>query len=334
MADVVIVVGARRGGERVSAAEIRQMVGRAGRKHGGSSCEAYVLVDDEDVEAMEEGLSGDAKFEVSSSLSSRDALMFHVLPEICSGEVQDLEMAKAWWSRSFGAFGGSRPDWGKVLEALEECGAVEQNPLGMVPTETARVSVELYLHPLDVKAWKDAFEELFEKGLERSDAAVAWALGRASTAGSPGDFGTHRHVFGMFKEELPSELEASPGTVANSVLWWSALGGPSVGKMRNRMLDMRRDFGRVGRALERLDKAEDWGMEAFFRELGERMRRGVPEHLSELFRIRGMSKGMAAYLYNVGVKDRDGIREALGELEEDMDEKSMAFLRSAANGTA
>ena len=45
MADRVIVVGARRGGHRVPAAEIRQMVGRAGRKHHEEVCHADIVLD-------------------------------------------------------------------------------------------------------------------------------------------------------------------------------------------------------------------------------------------------------------------------------------------------
>ena len=63
MADVVIVVGARRGREPVPVAEIRQMAGRAGRRHGGLACEAHVLVDAEDVSRMEDGLEGGDKFQ-------------------------------------------------------------------------------------------------------------------------------------------------------------------------------------------------------------------------------------------------------------------------------
>lgn len=332
MADVVIVVGARRGRELVPVAEIRQMAGRAGRRHGGSACEAYVLVDEEDVQRIEDGLEGGDKFQVSSSLDSCGELVFHLVPGICSGEIQDEGTAKDWYSRSFGAAEGLKPDVGRALDMLVECGAAERNPLGLVPTEIARVSSDLYLHPLDVRAWRDNFAELFEMGLEKDDAAVAWALGGISTAEAHGDFGNYRHVFSMFREALPSELEIKPGAVVESVLWWSALGCTSVGKMRNRMLELRSDFGRVARALRRLDKAEDWGMEEFFKGLELRMKRGVPEHLSELCEIEGMSKGLASYLYNAGVRNRSDIAKSLGELTEDMDERSVAFLKEVVNG--
>ena len=331
MADVVIVVGARRGREPVPVAEIRQMAGRAGRRHGGLACEAHVLVDAEDVSRMEDRLEGGDKFQVSSTLSSCDEMMFHLLPEICNGVVDSLSAADNWYNKSFAAVTGKKQDMRVVLEKLVECGAATALYEEVTGTEMGKISADLYLHPLDLRAWRDNFEELFEMGLEKDDAAVAWALGGVPGAEAVGDLGSHRHVFSMFRDALPSELESKPGTVVQSVLWWSALGGPSVGKMRNKVLELRSDFGRVSKALMRLNKIGDWGMDKFFVGLEARMKRGVPEHLSELCEIEGMSKGLASYLYDVGVKTRRDIGSRIEDLTEDMDEKSAAFLREVAD---
>jgi hypothetical protein len=308
------------------------MVGRAGRRHGGSVCEAYVLVDGEDYDEVERGMAGDAKFEVSSAMVSCDDLVFHLLPGICSGEISDEEEAERWYSRGFGAAQGRKPSFAKAFERLAECEAVNGTPLGYVPTPLASVASELYFHPADVRAWRDNFREIFKARLEKDDAAVAWALGSVPFAESPGDFGTHRFVMGLYQDALPSELTAEPGTVAKGTLWWSALGGPSVGRMRNRVLELRADFGRTCRALTRLDEMENWGRTTFFRELAERVRRGIPSCLSDLCRIDGMTKGRADFLYNMGAKDREGIKELHSSLESEVDEDFATFLREVANG--
>jgi len=332
MADVVIVVGAKRGPETVPVAEIRQMVGRAGRKHGGDACKAYVLVDGEDFVDVQEGMEGDAKFEVSSAMVSCDDVVFHLLPGICLGDVADDADAAMWYARSFGSAQGRKPDLGRVFKKLEEWEAVECTPLGWVPTKMAYVASDMYFHPADVKAWRDNFRVLFEAGLERDDAAVAWALGSVPMMDASGDFGNHRFVMSLYKEALPAELSAEPGMVAKGTLWWSALGGPSVGRMRNRMLEFRGDFGRLSRVLLRLNEIEEWGMEKFFVELEKRMRKGIPDGLCELFRIRGMTKGMAQFLYNAGVRNRQDIRESVDSFEDDVDELGMCFLREVASG--
>lgn len=332
MADVVIVVGAKRGAESVPVAELKQMVGRAGRKHGGAVCEAFVLVDEENAVEVEEGMSGDAQFEVSSSMKSCDDLLFHVVAEICSGLVSDVKSAEAWYSRSFGAFKGGNPSFEKVFEKLEEIGAAEQTPSGWIPTEIARIAADLYFHPADVRAWRDNFREIFEMGLERDDAAVAWALGSVPMAEAPGDFGKHRFVMSLFKDALPAGLTAMPGMVARSTLWWSMLGGPSVGRMRNRIREMRSDFGRVARVIMKLNKTEDWGMQGYLTELESRMKRGIPEILSSLCMIPGITKSRAAYLYNAGVRNRAEIRDNVETFDGEVDEDFLSVLKEIANG--
>ena len=306
--------------------------GRAGRRHGGAECEAYVLVDSEDYAEVEEGMSGDAKFEVSSSMVSCDDLVFHLMPGICSGSICDEAGAEAWYSRGFGAAQGRRPSFKKAFERLVECGAVEFTPVGYAPTPLAGVASELYFHPADVNAWRENFGELFGMGLEMDDAALALALGSVPFMDSPGDFGDHRFVMGMFKEALPGELTAAEGMVAKSTLWWSALGCQPVGRMRNKVLELKADVGRVAKALARLDDAEGWGRKSFFREMEDRVRRGIPSHLAALCGIDGMTKSRADFLYNLGVKDASGVKEVVSSLDGEVDEDFMGLLRRVANG--
>lgn len=331
MADVVIIIGARRGQEVVSVSSLRQMCGRAGRKHGGESCEAYILLESEDAGDIEKGINGGDNYNIVSSMTSCDDLIFHLTAEICSGLVSNEEDAKQWYSRSLGAIQGMHPDFNKTFKKLEEMGAIEYTPLGYIPTDIARISSEFYFHPANVRAWRDNFNEVFEMGLSDNDVALAWALGSIPIGDSPGDFGQHRFVMSLYKEALPEELTALPGTIARGTLWWNALGGPSVGRMRNSMLELRKDFGRIVRVLMSLDKSEDWGMDGFFISLSERIKKGVPEHLEELCSV-GISKSLADFLYNVGVNNVSEIKDCLDSLDGEIDEKTMAFLRGIGNG--
>jgi len=333
MADVVVVVGTRRGHEGVSAAEIRQMVGRAGRRHGGATCEAYVILDDEDLDDIRDGMNDPAGYEVKSSLESCDNLVFHLLAEVCGGSVSDEQEAESWYSRSFGAFQGLKPNFKRAMAKLMEYGAVEENPLGYMPTKMGTIASELYFHPADVKAWKDNFDEVFNMGLEREDSAIAWALGSVPVMAAPGDFGKHRFVLSLCKEAIPAGLEVKPGMLTKITLWWSALGGPSVGRMRNQMLGLRDDFGRIYRALLRMDKeVAMWGKEVFFKELESRVRKGIPVHLKELCKLPGITKGRADYLYELGVRDRNGIRDIIDSIDGEVDEPFLNDLRGIANG--
>jgi hypothetical protein len=105
-----------------------------------------------------------------------------------------------------------------------------------------------------------------------------------------------------------------------------------MGKMRNQMLTLREDFGRIKRALVNLDRVEEWQMSGFFDELENRMGKGIPSFLADLCEIPGMTKGRAAYLYNQGIIDRQGIRESASSLEGEVDDDFMKILREVASG--
>jgi hypothetical protein len=194
------------------------------------------------------------------------------------------------------------------------------------------VASTLYFNAADVLAWKNNFSMVFEMGLETDDFAIAWALGNVPVTRSAGDFGKHWEVVGECKGNIPPGLEVMQGSTTTIVLWWSAIGGPSVGKMRNQMLHLRDDFGRLHRALIALDEVYGWEKEDFFNELKNRVYRGIPSFLAELCKIQGITKSRADYLYNAGVRDRGDIAEMVDNLEGEIDDKFMEVLKAVANG--
>lgn len=336
MADVVIVVGTKRGNEYVSPIEIKQMVGRAGRKHGGETALAHVIVEDDRAEEVQAGLDQGMNMAVHSSFGQTDGVFFHLMPEIISGRVVDVDSANKWYSRSLAAYQGGKVDFPKVFDKMEKMGAIRQAfPDGVSPTKVGMIASDLYFHPGDVQAWKDNFSRLFELGLENDNAAIAWALGTRTHAKSHGDFGDYRFVISDFKSALPIGLDLEPGTVTQVVLWWCAMGGPPTGKMRNQMLELRDDIGRIKRALVRIDKEEaQWDKVDFFDDVELMVRRGITFSLVELCKLPGITKGRADFLYNAGAKDADGIREIMGNIEDEVDEPFAAALKEIINGVS
>jgi len=279
MADVVIVVGTKRGNEKVPALEIKQMIGRAGRKHGGEACQAYIITDD-DCEELKSDIEQGSNLVVCSSFLTVDDLVFHLMPEISSGRIRNTDDAERWFSRSLAATQGSRIDFRKLFDKMEKIGAVQKRPHGVVaPTRDGEIAAALYFHPADVRAWRENFARLFELGLEHDTAAIAWALGGLPVSHSQGDFGTHRFVLEEFRSALPLGLDVLPGRMIRTVLWWGMMGGPPMGQMRNQMLELRGDFGRVKRALLRMDQESGWGRSEFFDDVQVMVDRHVGCHL-------------------------------------------------------
>ena len=333
MADKVIVVGVKRGNERVPSSEIMQMIGRAGRRHDGGTCHADIIVEEDYLADIEADMVSDTSFEVNSHIGTPEALAFHLLPDICDEEVTTLEGVKKWHSKTFGAFQGQKGVFDPALDLLRASGAIQDTPDGFVATKLGHIASKLYFNPADIRAWQENFSMVFDMGLETDDLAIAWALGNVPVTRMAGDFGKHWEVVSDCKGNIPPGLDTLEGSTTTIVLWWSAIGGPSVGKMRNQMLSLRDDFGRIHKALLNLDEdVAHWEKEDFFNDLRNRVYRGIPSFLAELCKIPGITKNRADYLYNAGVRDRDDIVEMADSLEGEVDDKFLDVLKAVANG--
>ncbi|MEI7943072.1 MAG: hypothetical protein WCH76_07955, partial [Candidatus Riflemargulisbacteria bacterium] len=277
MADKVIVVGAKRWNERVPSSEIMQMIGRAGRRHDGGTCHADIIVEEEYCSEVEEDMTGDTSFNVKSNIGSPENIAFHVLPDICDGLVtSDVGMLE-WYSKTLGNFQDQKGHIDKAIGVLRASGAIQDTPTGFVATNLGKIASKLYFNPEDVRAWRDNFSAVFDMGLETDDLAIAWALGNVPITRMAGDFGKHWEVVVECKGNIPPGLDITEGSTTTIVLWWSAIGGPSVGKMRNQMLNLRDDFGRIHKALVCLDEdVTYWEKEDFFEDLRKRVTRGIP----------------------------------------------------------
>lgn len=334
MSDTVIVVGTKRGHEYVTPIEIKQMIGRAGRKHGGQTALAQVIVEDDRAIELQSELEQGTNMEVKSSFEDMDKLFFHLMPEISAGHITNIVSAESWFARSLSAHQGRKVKFAKVFDKMEKMGAIQQTPPdGVSPTIIGDIASALYFHPGDVQAWKDNFNKLFELGLENDNAAIAWALGTRTHGKSHGDFGDHRFVIEEFKSALPMGLEPEPGTVTQVVLWWCAMGGPPAGRMRNAMLGLREDIGRIKNALIRIDREETkWNRVEFFEDVDLMVRKGIKTVLVELCKLPGITKGRADYLYNMGVTDATGIEDILGNIEDEIDAPFNEALKEIVRG--
>lgn len=330
MADRVVIVGARRGNSVVPISELKQMMGRAGRKQGSMEAiaEVDVIVEDSDAEYLEEGLADDSGMDVLSVMNALDEVCFHILPEISAGRVRDKATARQWFSRSFRHLQGGELDVQEVFDALLELEAVKKGAGRFTTTMLGEASAMFYFHPADVLSWKMNFDELFDEGMEHDEVAPAWALGSIPCNRASGDMGNNRWVINDCMNKLPAGFEVMEGAVVNTTLWWHCMGGPPVGKMKNVAMAMRKDFGRIRSLLNYLDhKVARWGMTDYFDELELRVKKGVPPELMDLCKLQGITKGRAAFLYNTGVTNLEELREQAENLEGEIEEDFMDAIR-------
>lgn len=334
MAESVIVVGTKRGNQHVSLAEISQMCGRAGRRHGGLDCFAHIIVEEDREEEIRQGMESSSGFNVMSSFSDADSLSFHVMPEIASGRIVNQQDLKEWIGRSlYGHLGGNSELCHDVVSDLLKCEAIVIAPGGnIVATKIGEIAAYLYFHPGDVKSWKDNFTRVFDLAVENETAAIAWALGTRTHSKCRGDFDDRRFIIDEYRSALPVGLDIERGTIIQTVLWWCSMGGPPAGKLRNQMLELRDDIGRIVRALDRLDReVTHWNRDSFFDDMKLMVSRGIRPELLDLCKIPGITKGRADYLYNKGVFSVEDIAEKISSFEDELDDQFLMTLRSLVN---
>jgi len=233
---------------------------------------------------------------VCSQFANSEQLAFHILPDIVAGRVNNEATAQEWFSRTLASFQGVKPDFPKAFTLLKETQAITERGYRFEATPAGIISSKLYLHPADVWAWKRNFDSVFDLELEDDDHAIAWALGSVPVTRFSGDFGRNWKVVELARDGIPPGLRIMDGTITTITLWCNVLGGPSVGKMRNAAGNLRRDVGRICRALKMLDqKVAHWDMVDFFEELEFRCYRRIPVELAELCKLPGITKGKARY---------------------------------------
>lgn len=311
MADRVIIVGANRRGEQIPIGELKQMMGRAGRGHEGGECHADLIVEESDEEYVTQGIDSSSGLNVVSVMADKSILAFHVLPEICCGNITDEDTANAWHLRSFHAHSGGIPDWDKIFGILYNAGAVKTTDTGIQPTVIGDIAASFYFHAADVKAWKDNFSIVFDMGLENDDVAVAWALGHVEMNRKSGDFGKHWETLEECRNRLPAGLEMRKGCQITTTLWWHVFGGLPVGKLKNQALELKEDFGRIHRVLVELDeRVAVWNMKDFFDDLLMRSRKAISSELADLCKMPGITKGQAVALHEMGISSRQELKRA------------------------
>ncbi len=315
----------------ISAGEVHQMLGRAGRPRFDSAGEALLLArsaEDED-RMLDQYLSAPPE-DVVSRLAAEPALRMHVLALVASGAVRSDAELTAFFAATF---------YGRTLPLIELQTKVrnvrrflEENDL-LVPgdrleaTRFGRLTSDLYLDPMTAVVLRQM--------LERAPIGVkpfALLAAIAATPDLPPLYlrrGEEAELMTRFTDELeellvkPDEaplhldldgLLAALKTAAILEDWVSEVPlvelterwGIGAGDLRTKAEDaewLLFGAGRLAAAFQRrLGRTLD--------DLATRVRYGAREELLDLVRLRGIGRVRARMLYRAGFADREALRNA------------------------
>lgn len=316
MADRVVIVGTSRSKKGIPASEIRQMMGRGGRKHGSGAYHVDVIVDEDiNIEIADE-IESQSSFQVKSSLGSLEETALNMLPEINDGSVNNGDSAKEWMMSTLHyAQTSETHDPSDLFNTLKEWGAIVEVGKKIMPTDICKASVASYLHPMDIKMWSENLDTLVGFGFINNDLAISWAFANCYKNKASGYMGEgYQNLLDKVRFSLPQELDYTSLQVGIAT-WWNVFGGPPIGNMKGVALGFKGDFPRISRAI----KIARSDLSDLMDQLAVRARRGFPSKLSFLIGLENVSKSLACNIYDQGITSISDLNENLDNLHLDDD---------------
>ncbi len=315
----------------ISALEVHQMLGRAGRPRFDPVGEALLLArGPEEEEELLDGYLAAGPEPIVSRLASEPALRMHVLALVASGAVSTDADLKAFFAATFYGHTLPLPDLAAniaTVRAFLEANDLLVRGSPLRATRFGELTSQLYLDPLSALVLREV--------LEKAPIGVAEFPLLAAVAATPdlpplflrrGEEADMRSRLATEAEELLVKPETPPLDLdvesflatlktASVLEAWIAETpiveiterfGIGAGDLRTKVEDA--DWllfatGRLATAFQRrVARPVD--------DLSLRVRYGVKEELLDLVRLRGIGRARARRLYRAGFADRESLRAA------------------------
>lgn len=320
----VVVVGTTRGIQDVDVLDIIQMAGRAGRLGFDKKGDCYFIVPELLSNVWKRQVLNPPK--VISNLLSKELLGFHILAEININQIQSIADVFPWFQRSLAAVQGLWDERmvAQIVHDLQKNDFIEMDDHGhLTITGLGRVSAQLYILPGDLTAWRKTFSLILKDShLKDNSMALAWAYAQAPSIGlgfvprneEERVQDHHFNVMALLDDNLPigwrKSLPFNYTTPAVAPLdLYEAMCGEN--RQNFRMVGIKADAERMCTAIGIMNSIFAWVPEkGFFTSLGLRIKYGVPNHLIQLCRLKGVGPARAMKLFDAGItKPKDILDE-------------------------
>lgn len=313
----VIVTGVHRGLTEVENYDIQQMIGRAGRPKYDPRGDAYILVPESGKEEWIKKLKKKAPirstlldFVGKSENPHYKTLAFHIVAEIHQGNVKTKEGFKEWYKYSLADFQDHNFDETvieRTLGLLEQCRAIFVNDSGEYECSAiGKVASMFYYSPFDVSDLRRNFKKVFDEKKESNDYAVSLALGNIDS-----------YRFSICNRQEKENIAGYRLQIDK--LYGAGKMGDPVCKIGCTYFNMMRgkhdpifqatsgmllsDLDRTLQVLNALDSMScRWDRTTWFKNLGLRIRHGVPADLVDLCQIPNVGAVRAKRLKESRIK--------------------------------
>lgn len=311
----VIVLGVHIGLQEVEAYNILQAIGRAGRPKYDKRGDAYILLPESEEQKHKERLSQPEP--IISQMCDMKILAFHIISEICQGNVQTDEDIKIWYKRSLASFQAKNLDDDivqNVITGLKSCKAIKEHKGKYKATPIGRVASLFYCSPFDIANLKYNFDILFDNNKEKDDLWISMALGNIDTnysliVNKRERKDMHGYSLKITKGKLGKVMSVytkyglfSEGVIKAGFCYHLLLSGKSNRNYNSIMRQFKMDSPRTIEILNALDKmVAKWNMKSYFKALQSRISYGVSWDIAEIVTIPNIGRVKAQRLWDYGL---------------------------------
>lgn len=301
----VCILGTKRGPEKVSAFDINQMLGRAGRPSFDKQGDAYIFIDKQIFDKEKERI--EAPLVVKSQLGEESNFLFHVLMAIYSGHNSQQKIIE-WFKRTLCYLQNTNPlnQLGDVIDYLKFSGFIEENNEGeYIVKNQGKICCWFYMSPLDIKNWIDYFNIIHRDNNWKND-FVIWALSAADKYKKENinKYQSEAVVSTGYFKRIVEYLEYSTeGQLKNAAALYCLTNDKEIPKsLYSCVRDWRADIGRVVQALKTVDKmVTKWNKQLIFERLVLSIEKGISLEKAELASISGIGKKRVDKLFSNGI---------------------------------
>jgi len=306
LADRVIILDVRRANEELRPRDIQQMIGRAGRKHGGETADVHFVLQNMDVHRWKSKLDNPGSYEIRSNLNDVSIFAFHVISHIVRGLITDKESFYGWYDRTLDKFqrqsrGEESPKYEDVAKELHSTGSAEYNEeTGKIkPKPLGKICAAYYFSPYDVRDWFKNICELHRRDLMFNDAAQAWALANIESAMEWDNDILRKNAESINDQILVNRLPVRKGITAKLLATDCALSGKRPRCDLPVFYSVKNDMARVLTAWEAIGKVSKRALgdiTSFVETMQIRQKHGVPTRYTRLIKLPGIGKTTARTL--------------------------------------
>jgi len=319
----VVILGVHCGIKEVSALNIIQECGRAGRPKYDIKGDAHILLPRKKNKIKDEFDYHKMRLQtlppITSQLVKPDSndhrgLAFHVINEISQGDITTVEGIYKWYSRTFAAFQQKDLD-GRIVDGMVEKlilrGCIKDTDGKLEVTPVGRIAGLFYFSPYDVADLKQNFTALFNNEKEMDEFWISVALAKTDSWGalfaSNAELDEMEQFIGKFNNEVRQKFsfgkDVPPQIMKMAFCYYQLLNGWSNPVFEATLRGLRQDVERTVEVLFALNgMAAKWNQNDYLRKLSRKLTYGVDWDLLVLCDIDGIGKVKSQKLWQMGIK--------------------------------